>query len=54
MQVDKDGPMQADIGWTLPGEALEFHEHIKGVSPRERIVFLVGPPVAISRVLGPR
>ena len=37
-----------DVRRQLPGEALEFYEHIKGVSPRERIVFLVGPPTYLS------
>lgn len=37
-----------DIRRHLPGEALEFYEHIKEASPRERIIFLVGPPAFLS------
>jgi len=33
----------------LPGEALEFYEQIRDASSRERFVFLVGPPVYLSR-----
>jgi len=31
-----------------PGETLEFYEQIKQASPRERVVFLVGPPTYLS------
>ena len=31
-----------------PGETLEFYEQIKQASPRERVVFLVGPPTYVS------
>jgi ActR/RegA family two-component response regulator len=30
------------------GETLEFYEEIKQASPRERVVFLVGPPTYLS------
>ena len=32
----------------LPGEALDFCREIKRASPRDRIVFLVGPPTYLS------
>ena len=38
-----------DVRRQLPGEALEFYEHIKGKSPQERVAFLVGSPVYLSR-----
>ena len=31
-----------------PGETLEFYEQIKRASPRERVVFLIGPPTYLS------
>jgi DNA-binding NtrC family response regulator len=31
-----------------PGEALDFYVEIKHASPRERVVFLVGPPTYLS------
>ena len=31
-----------------PGEALDFYVEIKHASPRERVVFLVGPPRYLS------
>ena len=37
-----------DIRRYLPWETLEFYELIKQASPRERIVFLVGPPAYLS------
>ncbi len=37
-----------DVRRHLPGEALSFYERIKDASPRERFVFLVGPPVYLS------
>lgn len=33
----------------LPGEAFEFYEQIRTVSPKERFAFLVGPPVYLTR-----
>ncbi len=36
-----------DVRRYSPGDVLEFCERIKA-SPRERIVFLVGPPVYLS------
>jgi hypothetical protein len=38
-----------DVRRYSPGEALEFHEYIKGKNPGERVAFLVGPPVYLSR-----
>lgn len=38
-----------DVRRYSPGEVHEFHEHVKGESPRERVAFLVGPPVYLSR-----
>lgn len=32
----------------LPGDALDFYREIRRASPRERIVFLVGPPTYLS------
>ena len=32
----------------LPGEALDFYREIKHASPRDRVVFLVGPPTYLS------
>jgi hypothetical protein len=37
-----------DIRRYLPWETLEFYEQIKQASPRERVVFLVGPPAYLS------
>src|SRR5438309_10409820 len=38
-----------DVRRHLPGEALEFCEHIRTASPKEHLAFLVGPPVYLSR-----
>jgi hypothetical protein len=38
-----------DVRRYSPGEALEFYEQIRAADPRQRIVFLVGPPVYLSR-----
>jgi len=38
-----------DVRRYSPGEALEFYERIRDASPRQRIVFLVGPPMYMSR-----
>src|SRR6266446_2230873 len=38
-----------DVRRHLPGEALEFYEQIRTASPKEHFVFLVGPPVYLSR-----
>jgi response regulator RpfG family c-di-GMP phosphodiesterase len=37
-----------DVRRYSPGEMLEFCEQIKRASPRQRIVFLVGPPTYLS------
>jgi response regulator RpfG family c-di-GMP phosphodiesterase len=37
-----------DVRRYSPAEALEFYEQIRGADPRQRIVFLVGPPVYLS------
>src|SRR5438034_7135882 len=37
-----------DVRRHLPGEALEFYEQIRDVSPRQRFAFLVGPPLYLS------
>jgi CheY-like chemotaxis protein len=37
-----------DVRRYSPGETLEFYEQIKQASPRERVVFLVGPPTYLS------
>ena len=38
-----------DVRRHLPGEALEFYEQIRDVSPGQRFAFLVGPPLYLSR-----
>jgi response regulator RpfG family c-di-GMP phosphodiesterase len=38
-----------DIRRYFPAEALEFYEQIKAADPRQRIVFLTGPPKYLSR-----
>lgn len=38
-----------DVRRYSPGGALEFYEQIKRADPRQRIVFLVGPPLYLSR-----
>ena len=37
-----------DVRRYSPEETLEFYEQIKQASPRERVVFLVGPPTYLS------
>jgi hypothetical protein len=37
-----------DVRRYSPWETLEFYEEIKQASPRERVVFLVGPPTYLS------
>jgi ActR/RegA family two-component response regulator len=37
-----------DVRRHLPGEALKFYEQLKEASPRQRIIFLVGPPTYLS------
>ncbi len=37
-----------DVRRYSPSETLEFYEQIKQASPRERVVFLVGPPTYLS------
>jgi CheY-like chemotaxis protein len=39
-----------DVRRHLPGEALEFYEQITTASPKEHFVFLVGPPVYLTRI----
>ncbi len=39
-----------DVRRYSPGETLEFYEQIKQASPRERVVFLVGPPTYLSLI----
>ena len=38
-----------DVRRYSPAEALEFYEQISARDPRQRIVFLVGPPAYLSR-----
>jgi response regulator RpfG family c-di-GMP phosphodiesterase len=38
-----------DVRRYSPGEALEFYAKIEEADPHQRIVFLVGPPVYLSR-----
>jgi response regulator RpfG family c-di-GMP phosphodiesterase len=38
-----------DVRRYSPAEALEFYEQTRAVDPRQRIVFLVGAPVYLSR-----
>jgi DNA-binding NtrC family response regulator len=37
-----------DVRRYSPGEALEFYEQISAADPRQRIVFLTGPPKYLS------
>jgi len=37
-----------DASGHLPGEARDFYLEIKHANPRERIIFLVGPPTYLS------
>jgi ActR/RegA family two-component response regulator len=37
-----------DVRRYSPGETLEFYDRIKQASPREQVVFLVGPPTYLS------
>jgi len=37
-----------DVRRYSPGETLEFYEQIKQASPRQQVVFLVGPPTYLS------
>ena len=39
-----------DVRGHLPGEALEFYEQIREVTPRQRFAFLVGPPLYLSLI----
>jgi ActR/RegA family two-component response regulator len=48
-QPDVFDLLMLDIRRYSPGEALEFYEQIRAADPRQRIVFLVGPPVYLSR-----
>jgi hypothetical protein len=47
-QPDVFDLLMLDVRRYSPGEALEFYEQIKDASPRQRIVFLVGPPRYLS------
>lgn len=38
-----------DVKRCLPGEALAFYDEIRDKSPRERVVFFVGPPTYLTR-----
>jgi response regulator RpfG family c-di-GMP phosphodiesterase len=38
-----------DVRRFSPAEALEFYEQIRAADPRQRIVFLTGPPKYVSR-----
>jgi response regulator RpfG family c-di-GMP phosphodiesterase len=38
-----------DVRRYSPAEALEFYEQIRAADPRQRIVFLIGPPKYVSR-----
>src|SRR5712692_8677972 len=38
-----------DVRRYSPGEALEFYEQIRAAEPRQRILFLTGPPKYLSR-----
>jgi hypothetical protein len=38
-----------DVRRYSPAEALEFYEQIREADPRQRIVFLTGPPTYVSR-----
>lgn len=38
-----------DVRGYFPGEARGFYEQIRDKSPREHVVFLVGPPMYLSR-----
>src|SRR5712664_3323016 len=38
-----------DVRRYSPGEALEFYEQIRAADPRQRFVFLIGPPKYVSR-----
>jgi response regulator RpfG family c-di-GMP phosphodiesterase len=38
-----------DVRRYSPEDAVEFYEQIKGASPRQRIVFLTGPPKYLSQ-----
>ena len=38
-----------DVRRYSPAEALEFYEQIRAADPRQRIVFLTGPPKYVSR-----
>ena len=37
-----------DVRRYSPGETLEFYDRIKQASPRQQVVFLVGPPTYLS------
>lgn len=41
--------LMLDLRRYSPAEALEFYEQIRAADPRQRIVFLIGPPKYVSR-----
>ena len=41
--------LMLDVRRYSPAEALEFYEQIRAADPRQRIVFLLGPPKYVSR-----
>ena len=43
------GLVMFDVRRYSPAEALEFYEQIRAADPRQRIVFLTGPPKYVSR-----
>ena len=47
-QPDVYDLVMLDVRRYSPSETLEFYEQIKQTSPRERVVFLVGPPTFLS------
>jgi len=47
-QPDVYDLVMLDVRRYSPAEALEFYEQIKQASPREQVVFLVGPPTYLS------
>jgi len=41
--------LMLDLRRYSPAEALEFYEQVRAADPRQRIVFLTGPPKYLSR-----
>jgi response regulator RpfG family c-di-GMP phosphodiesterase len=48
-QPDVYDLVMLDVRRYSPAEALEFYEQIRAADPRQRIVFLNGPPKYVSR-----